>query len=69
MNCRSSIRFRILLDGSSNSHEENLKGSIAPGKLADFVVLAEDPFTIAVDKIKDIAVVRTVVGGRTVCQA
>ena len=57
------------LNGAYNSHEENLKGSIAPGKLADFVVLAEDPFTIAVDKIKDIAIVRTVVGGRTVYQA
>jgi len=57
------------LNGAYNSHEEATKGSITPGKLADFVVLAEDPFTIAQDKIKDIAVVRTAVGGRTVYQA
>ena len=57
------------LNGAYNSHEESIKGSITPGKLADFVVLAEDAFTIDKEKIKDIQVVRTVVGGRTVYQA
>ena len=46
--------------------EETIKGSITPGKLADFVVLADDPHTVAPDKIKDIKIVRTVVGGNTV---
>jgi predicted amidohydrolase YtcJ len=54
------------LHGAYNSHEEGIKGSITAGKLADFVVLAEDLFTVPVEKIKDIAVVRTVVGGKTV---
>ncbi|HTX37593.1 MAG TPA: amidohydrolase [Bryobacteraceae bacterium] len=57
------------LHGAYNSHEEALKGSIAAGKLADFVVLAEDLFTVPKEKIKDIEVVRTVVGGTTVYQA
>lgn len=48
------------------SFEENLKGSITEGKLADFVVLGEDPHTAEVASIKDIPVIRTVVGGRTV---
>jgi predicted amidohydrolase YtcJ len=38
---------------------------ITAGKLADFVVLAEDPHTVSPDRIKDIAIVRTVVGGST----
>ena len=52
-------------NGAYNSHEEQLKGSIAPGKLADFVVLADDPHTVDPAKIKDIEIVRTVAGGRT----
>jgi len=57
------------LNGAYNSHEEAVKGSITPGKLADFVVLADDLHTVAEDKIKDIEIVRTVVGGSTVYQA
>ena len=52
-------------NGAYNSHEEQLKGSIAAGKLADFVVLADDPHTIESNRIKDIQIVRTVAGGRT----
>jgi len=57
------------LNGAYNSHEEARKGSITPGKLADFVVLSDDLFTIDKSKIKDIQVVRTVVGGATVYRA
>jgi predicted amidohydrolase YtcJ len=57
------------LNGAYNSHEEAIKGSITPGKLADFVVLADDLFTVRQDKIKDLQIVRTVVGGTTVYQA
>jgi len=46
-----------------------VKGSITPGKLADFVVLADDPHTVGEEKIKDIQIVRTVTGGPTVYQA
>jgi predicted amidohydrolase YtcJ len=54
------------LNGAYNSREEASKGSITAGKLADYVVLAEDPYSIPVDRIKDIKIVRTVVGGKMV---
>jgi hypothetical protein len=45
---------------------ESTVGSIAPGKHADFIVLAEDLFDVPVDRIATVTVLRTVVGGRTV---
>jgi hypothetical protein len=57
------------INGAYASTEEALKGSISVNKLADFVVLADDPHTVAQDKIKDIQIVRTVVGGATMYQA
>jgi predicted amidohydrolase YtcJ len=56
-------------NGAYASHEEHVKGSIAPGKYADYVVLAEDPHTVDPDHIKDIKIVRTVTGGKVMYQA
>ena len=56
------------VNGAYNSHEEATKGSITAGKLADFVVLADDPHTVSAEKIKDIQIVKTVVGGATAYQ-
>ena len=42
--------------------EERHKGSITPGKLADFVVLEENPLTVEPLHIKDIVVAATIVG-------
>ncbi|MEZ5355922.1 MAG: amidohydrolase family protein [Bryobacteraceae bacterium] len=54
------------LNGAYNAHEEGVKGTITAGKLADYVVLADDLHAIPVEKIKDVQIVRTVVGGETV---
>jgi hypothetical protein len=63
-----AIRINTL-NGAYASHEEAIKGSISAGKLADYVVLAEDPHTVEQAKIKDIKIVRTVTGGDTVYEA
>ncbi len=46
--------------------EENEKGTLAPGRLADFVILSADPLSIEPERIEKITVVMTVVGGRAV---
>jgi predicted amidohydrolase YtcJ len=56
-------------NGAYNSREESIKGSITSGKLADFVVLADDPHQVDPGKILDIKIYRTVIGGETVYQA
>jgi len=45
------------------SFEENIKGSIKEGKLADFTVLNEDIFEIEHDRLKDVEVAATIVNG------
>ena len=49
--------------------EENDKGTLEAGKLADIAVLAEDPFAIQAEKIKDLTVEMTLVGGEVKYQA
>ncbi|WP_154654772.1 amidohydrolase [Solimonas variicoloris] len=46
--------------------EEATKGSIAPGKQADLVILSADPTKIAPQAIKDIKVIETIKGGKTI---
>lgn len=57
------------LDGAYTTFEENVKGSIAPGKLADFVVLRADPRKVPMLQIKDIVIDSTWVGGESVFTA
>jgi predicted amidohydrolase YtcJ len=48
------------------SFDEERKGTLEPGKLADFVILDQDIFTVHPESISDVKVVMTVVGGRVV---
>ncbi|MDH5246980.1 MAG: amidohydrolase family protein [Betaproteobacteria bacterium] len=47
-------------------HEETLKGSLEPGKLADFAILSADPTAVEPTKIADIQVVETIKEGKTI---
>jgi predicted amidohydrolase YtcJ len=49
--------------------QEKEKGSITPGKLADMVLLSDDIFTIAPARIRDVKVLKTIVGGKLVWDA
>lgn len=54
------------LEGAYLTFEEDQKGSIVAGKLADLVVLSDDPLTCAEVRIRDITADMTIVGGRIV---
>jgi predicted amidohydrolase YtcJ len=54
------------MHGAYASYEENLKGSIEPGKLADLVVLGRDPFKTEPSQLVNTPVERTMVGGKWV---
>ena len=56
----------ITIWGAYQFHEERTKGSLEPGKLADMVVLGENPLTVAPETLKDIPITATIVGNRLV---
>ncbi len=53
----------MTLGGAALTFEEDLKGTIEKGKLADLVVLEEDILTCEPERIRDMGVALTVVGG------
>jgi predicted amidohydrolase YtcJ len=54
------------LDAAWAGHDEQRRGSLSPGKHADFVLLAEDPLEVPGDRIGAIDVLATFVAGRCV---
>ncbi|MDY6843139.1 MAG: amidohydrolase [Thermodesulfobacteriota bacterium] len=54
------------LEGAYASSEEEVKGSISPGKLADLIVISDDPTQIDPEALKDLKVVMTIIDGHIV---
>lgn len=54
------------LGGAYASFEENIKGTISAGKLADCVILSGDPIQVPPDTIKDVHVETTILEGKVV---
>ena len=57
------------INGAHLTFDEDKKGSLEPGKLADLAVLSADPLTIEEDAIADIGSLMTMAGGRIVHEA
>jgi predicted amidohydrolase YtcJ len=56
----------ITINGAYEYFEEKTKGSLEKGKLADLIILSEDPTTVDPQKIKDIVVLETIKEGKTI---
>ena len=58
--------YGLTLGGAYASYEENIKGSIEYGKLADFIIISDDIMNIDKKDIQDIKVEATYLGGKKV---
>jgi predicted amidohydrolase YtcJ len=54
------------ISAAYSSFEERSKGSIVPGKLADLVILSDDPTNVEPEEIKEIQVLTTIIDGKVV---
>jgi predicted amidohydrolase YtcJ len=57
------------INGTFASFEEGFKGNLEVGKAADLVVLAEDLNRVPIERLRDVGIVMTVVGGEVVYEA
>ncbi len=61
--------YNFTKDGAYASFEENIKGSIEEGMLADLIVLNKDVMAIPVEEVKDVKVILTMVDGKVVYES
>ena len=60
---KEAIRMATIM-GPYSTFQENIKGSIEPGKLADLIVLGKNILTVPPMEIKDIPILQTMIGGK-----
>jgi hypothetical protein len=61
---RERALYSYTLGNAIAAFEEDVKGSLTPGKLADITVLSQDLLTVPNDKIRDTKIIMTIVGGK-----
>jgi hypothetical protein len=61
---RERALYSYTMGNAIAAFEEEVKGSLTPGKLADITVLSQDLLTVPDDKIRDTKIVMTIVGGK-----
>jgi predicted amidohydrolase YtcJ len=61
---RKRALYSYTMGNAIAAFEENSKGSLTPGKLADITVLSQDLLTVPDDEIMNTEIVMTIVGGR-----
>ena len=61
---RERALYSYTMGNAIAAFEEDVKGSLTPGKLADVTVLSQDLLTVSDDKIMDTEIVMTIVGGK-----
>jgi len=66
---REQALHSYTLDAAYGAFEEQTKGSIAPGKLADFTVFSQDIMSVPEDQLLNTRILRTILGGKTVYTA
>ncbi|MGD9118929.1 MAG: amidohydrolase family protein, partial [Dehalococcoidia bacterium] len=54
------------INGAWQDHQDDIRGSIEPGKLADFTIIGDDILTIDPNQIHAIPIIYTIVGGKIV---
>ena len=63
MYSRERALYSYTMGNAIAAFEEDSKGSITPGKLADITVLSQDLLTVPDDEIMDTEIVMTILGG------
>jgi predicted amidohydrolase YtcJ len=54
------------INGAWQDHQDDVRGSIEVGKLADFTIIGENILTIDPNKIHEIPIIATIVGSKIV---
>jgi predicted amidohydrolase YtcJ len=54
----------VTVEAAYLMHQDDVKGTLTPGKLADIVALSENPLEVPLDHVKDIRVLATVMDGK-----